>query len=728
VLDNAFATLRANPVDLALWVNAVTFLVSAVTIYTLQAIPRRVRDTADRPSVVRTLGEGWTFVTRTPLIRGLVVGILGATAAGGAVVGLARTYVADLGAGDPGYGVLFGAVFLGLAGGMGLGPRLLATVSRHRIFGLAIAAAGVWLTVLALIPNIVIAVIVTLAIGAFTGVAWVTGYTLLGLEVEDHVRGRTFAFVQSLVRIVLVLVLAIAPLLAAALGRHEIEFTESRSLTYNGAAITFMLAGLLAAALGIASYRQMDDRRGVPLRRDLAAALRGEVVPGPGESATGFFLAFEGGEGAGKSTQTRLLAEWLEAEGHQVLVTFEPGATRIGQQLRALLLDHQQAGLSARAEALLYAADRAEHVASVVRPALARGEIVITDRFIDSSVAYQGAGRELAPEDVRRVSRWATDGLVPNLTVLLDVVPQVGLRRGTAPLDRLESEPVEFHARVREGFLALGPATPTALRGRSTRHCRRLRFLPRCRRSSRRVLPRTPAQRAAEADARRAEQAERERLAAVRAERRAMRAEAKKATIDARHAAARKREQRHAEWAAQEEEEAAAARAVAEQQAREQQHAQAQQQAEAEAAARATAEAAAAAAAQARTKREAAERAVAEERARLAARERERAEAERGPCGGRAGAGPGGAGTARGRAPGGPRCGGARGARSGAGPAGRRRTGPTGGRRDGAASSRGEGSRRRPRVAHPRAEPRRRDLQHLRRRRDGAAAPATPTA
>jgi dTMP kinase len=327
-------------------------------------------------------------------------------------------------------------------------------VSRRRIFGMAIAAAGLALSLLALIPNIVIAVLVTLTIGAFAGVAWVSGYTLLGLEVEDAVRGRTFAFVQTLVRVVLVLVLAVAPLLAAAIGRHEIEFTESRSLTYNGAAITFLLAGLLAAALGVASYRQMDDRRGVPLRRDLAAAFRGEVVPGPGESETGFFVALEGGEGAGKSTQARLLAEWLERQGHQVLVTFEPGATPVGQQLRALLLDHQQVGLAPRAEALLYAADRAEHVARVVRPALSRGEVVITDRYVDSSIAYQGSGRELSADDIRRVSRWATDNLVPHLTVLLDLPPAVGATRRSRPPDRLEAEPQAFHDRVRQGFLA----------------------------------------------------------------------------------------------------------------------------------------------------------------------------------------------------------------------------------------------------------------------------------
>ncbi|CAO0830815.1 Thymidylate kinase [Streptomyces microflavus] len=142
-------------------------------------------------------------------------------------------------------------------------------------------------------------------------------------------------------------------------------------------------------------------------------------------------------------------------------MTREPGATPVGKRLRSILLDVSSAGLSNRAEALLYAADRAEHVDSVVRPALERGAIVISDRYIDSSVAYQGAGRDLAPTEIARISRWATSGLVPHLTVLLDVDPQTARERFTEAPDRLESEPAEFHERVRSGFLTLAAADPT---------------------------------------------------------------------------------------------------------------------------------------------------------------------------------------------------------------------------------------------------------------------------
>ena len=174
----------------------------------------------------------------------------------------------------------------------------------------------------------------------------------------------------------------------------------------------------------------------------------------------GLFVAFEGGEGAGKSTQSALLRDWLVTWGRTVCVTHEPGGTAVGQQLRQILLGHETGELAARTEALLYAADRAEHVATVIRPALARGEVVVTDRYIDSSLAYQGAGRTLAVADVERLSDWATGGLLPDLTVLLDVDPELGLSRFAAPADRLEAEPLAFHRRVREQFLALAARDP----------------------------------------------------------------------------------------------------------------------------------------------------------------------------------------------------------------------------------------------------------------------------
>jgi dTMP kinase len=175
----------------------------------------------------------------------------------------------------------------------------------------------------------------------------------------------------------------------------------------------------------------------------------------------GLFIAFEGGDGAGKSTQAALLADALETLGHPVLRTREPGGTPIGEKLRALVLDHGHGTIDARTEALMFAASRAAHASQVIRPALERGEVVITDRYIDSSVAYQGAGRELGTHAVRTLNEWATAKLQPDLTVLLDVDPGHGRERRTADEateDRLESEPDDFHARIRDAFLDLAAA------------------------------------------------------------------------------------------------------------------------------------------------------------------------------------------------------------------------------------------------------------------------------
>jgi dTMP kinase len=173
----------------------------------------------------------------------------------------------------------------------------------------------------------------------------------------------------------------------------------------------------------------------------------------------GYFIAFEGGEGAGKSTQEGLLAQSLIERGHAVVRTREPGGTAAGEQIRHVLLSPEFEGLDPRAEALLFAASRGEHVARVIRPALERGDVVICDRYIDSSIAYQGYGRDLGPSRVRDLSMWATGDLLPDLTVVLDVDPEVGLAR-FAQRDRLEAEPLEYHRSVRAGFLALAAAEP----------------------------------------------------------------------------------------------------------------------------------------------------------------------------------------------------------------------------------------------------------------------------
>jgi dTMP kinase len=480
LLSSTSHYFKTDQVNLALYFNTATFVVSALTIFTLREIPRR-RGQISSPSVAKTIVEGWRYIGQTRVVRGIVIGMVGAFAAAGVVVGLGQVYVTDtLHGGQAGWGVVFAAIFVGLAAGMFLGLRILRGFSRRRLFGLSITFAAIPLALIALIPDLAVVTILVVVLGACAGIAYVTGYTIVGSEVDDQTRGRTFAFLQSAMRVILFAVIAVAPFVAAAFTAAVRSTSGSSTLrignlNYGGIGDNIVLLGAAAVAvlLGVVSYRQMDDRRGVPLMTDLTSAFRGDQfsavpstlnghghVPDEPRPVRGLLLAFEGGEGAGKSTQTRLLAIWLRDQGYDVVSTHEPGATKVGMRLRALLLDTAHTGLSPRAETLMYAADRAEHVAAVIRPALERGAIVVTDRYVDSSLAYQGAGRQQPVKDVADLNKWASGGLVPVLTILLDLPPAAGLGRRERSADRLEAEPAEFHQRVRAGFLALAEAEP----------------------------------------------------------------------------------------------------------------------------------------------------------------------------------------------------------------------------------------------------------------------------
>jgi dTMP kinase len=457
-LGSGVSFFSTRPVDLALYVDAATFLFSALTILRLD-IPspkgERHKDNPDAPSFLASLREGLAFMRGERLARGLLIGMLGALAAGGAVIAQGKLFAAILGGGDAAYGLLFGCIFLGIAAGVALGPRFIGDLSRRRLFGPSIVGAGAALSFMSVVPNLFLATVATLLVGSFAGLAYVIGLTLLGGEVADELRGRTFGLVQSLMRIDLLLVTGITPFISGAIGRHVVD-VHGTAITINGVSVTLFVGGLIGIAVGVVAFRQMDDRPGVPLRTDLLSLLR-RHQPGPEYSGT--FIAFEGGEGAGKSTQSALLVSWLESTGREVVLTREPGATAAGARIRELLLD-PASRLSPRAEALLYAADRAQHVATVILPALQRGAVVVTDRYVDSSLAYQGAGRALERDDVARLSRWATVGLRPDLTLLLDVEPADGLGRITGTPDRIEQESLGFHERVRHGFLDLAAADP----------------------------------------------------------------------------------------------------------------------------------------------------------------------------------------------------------------------------------------------------------------------------
>ena len=416
--------------------------------------PRSPLEGLRRPSSGGVLDKG-----RTGAIPLFVLGCAAVAGAIASAVAVAVLHAVDLGGGP----VAFALLVIALTGGTALGVRasesVLPTLSRRRLLSLALAVTGVALLAMGLVPDTATVLFIALVAGLAAGVAASTGHTLIDQEAEDFRRARITEHLQAVVRVAIAVGAIAAPLLAAAIGPHRLA-NEDFVFAHGGAGFTLMLVGALLLPVAVIVLAKTDDRSGVPLRRDLRDALRGGADPALAPADTGFFIAIEGGDGAGKSTQVEALAEWIRAKGHEVVVTREPGATPVGKRLRSILLDVSSAGLSNRAEALLYAADRAEHVGSVVRPALERGAIVISDRYIDSSVAYQGAGRDLSPTEIARISRWATDGLVPHLTVLLDVSPETARERFTEAPDRLESEPAEFHQRVRSGFLTLAAADP----------------------------------------------------------------------------------------------------------------------------------------------------------------------------------------------------------------------------------------------------------------------------
>ena len=462
-LADNFTFFRSNQVDLALYLNAATFIASALTVFTIRVISQHGRNSsgAEPQGILRMLREGLGFVGGTPMVRGLVVGILGAFAAAGAVIGTGKTYSSSLGGGDASYGLLFGAIFVGLGLGMTLGPRVARDLSRRRLFGMSIVFGGICLALVSVMPHLFLGLVAVVGVGFGGGLAYLTGMVILGTEVDDEVRGRVFAFITSMVRVVLILMLATVPFLVG-LVRQQRFRAGSLDFVIDGSRVLLMVGGLLAVTVGILAYRQMDDRPGVPVFADLVSALRGDTTTRRRLLRGGVFIAFEGGEGVGKTTQVTRLADWLTSQHVPVTVTHEPGATEIGQRVRSILLDGPAGGLSSRAEALLFAADRAQHVDTVIRPALDAGVVVLSDRYVDSSLAYQGAGRALPLEDVKRLSRWATEGLMPDLTVLLDMDPAAGLARAGArsAADRLEQESLDFHNRVRQAFRVFAEEKP----------------------------------------------------------------------------------------------------------------------------------------------------------------------------------------------------------------------------------------------------------------------------
>jgi dTMP kinase len=449
---------------LALWLDAVTFLFSARMVWGLDlskgTVATRIRR-ADLPklsfrSAIDEARDGYRFLAEHPLVRAMTIGIVMAFAGVGSVVSLGPVFARyQEHAGASGFGYLIVAFGIGMGGGMALMNALARLVERDKLFYIAMLLSPVCLFLLASQSSIGLAALFAVPMGVGVGLTWVTGYTLLQENVEDQYRGRTFATLTITARMALFLALVAFPALAAAFGTHHGVHIGGWQFDFSGTRIALYLGGLVVVMAGFLSRRGLKRFR---LTRPRPLSLAG-LYPTP--AGAGVLIAFEGVEGAGKGTQVAMAADYVRSKGHDVLVTREPGGTSFGDRLRETLLDPATGRIDARAEALLFAAGRAQLVTAVIRPALAEGKVVICDRFVDSSIAYQGVARGLGEQDVTVLNDWATQGLIPDLVVLLHLEPEAGLSRaGNGNPDRIESEDIEFHGKVADGYLRLAEENP----------------------------------------------------------------------------------------------------------------------------------------------------------------------------------------------------------------------------------------------------------------------------
>lgn len=469
---NALLGIDADPLRLALVLNAISFLLSGLLLFQVHLPGERERrqarqDAEEQPGIVAELREGLDFIRGFPLLRALITGIVGVFFGAGVVIGLGPVFVrSDLGQPAANWSILLSVVGGGLLLGIVALIPALRRFEQERVFPVMLALTGTAAVLTALSPTFPVALVLGTALGAVAGVAVVQGYTLLQVNTEDATRARTFALFYALTRISLFAALGIGPFIAGAIGRLSLA-AGGRTLELTGTRITLVVGGLIALYFGLRTRSAISmARRSTP---DLPLRMRSA----PARSTDGLFITFEGVEGAGKSTQIHRLAARLAEEGRDVVVTREPGGADLAERIRALVLDPATEGMGERTEALLIAAARADHVQHTIRPALEAGKVVLCDRYIDSSLAYQGHGRGLDVDDVAQVNRWATGGLLPDAVVLLRLDPEEGLRRIAsrggptraeqgklialpgADMDRMEREDLDFHRRVARGYLDL---------------------------------------------------------------------------------------------------------------------------------------------------------------------------------------------------------------------------------------------------------------------------------
>ena len=420
---------------IALLINTVTFFVSAATIfYSRRDIPGAPAEREKGESIVSLLREGIAYIRGNDVIRGLYVGIIGAFAAGGLTVGVAQLWVRTLGGGAAGYSIMFGTVFTGLAIGMLVGPRVLPSYARSRVFGMAIGAAGVALLVMSLIRDFTLAAVFAALVGLFAGMAWIIGYTMIGHEVDDRLRGRIFSFVLSSVRIMLLVTIAVGPFLAGLIGSHRFKVSETSSLRFSGPGLTLLIGGVLALAVSFyATSRAGESRKRL---RDLVRQRVLSSAPArAADTRAGLLVAVDGLDRDATARYAALVASAARERGLVVCATAEPTDTGPGRAVASLLASQDPHALEPEAAALLMAADRSEHVATVIRPALERGEIVVCDGYVLTSLAIHGGGRGADPDRIREVHDWSTGELRADLTVVVDVGSESALAGGATALD-----------------------------------------------------------------------------------------------------------------------------------------------------------------------------------------------------------------------------------------------------------------------------------------------------
>ncbi|MFD9892122.1 bifunctional MFS transporter/dTMP kinase [Amycolatopsis sp. NPDC059027] len=442
-----------NIAKMVVVINGLLYLTSAILIATripelslrnVHEAPKATVKKADEEKlgIGAMLRDGVKFVRSTPLVRGLLMGAFGAFAAGGAVIGSAKPYSSSLLAGDAAFNMLVLSVFLGLATGMAVAPKLARRLAHDRLFGISIVAAGLALAVVAMSPHLAVSLVAVAVVGLAAGAAFLTGVTIIGSRVEDAIRGRINAIYQSMLKIVVFGATITAPLLIGLVQPRRIDVWGS-SLTIDGTRPVLLGGAVLAVLAGVFAYRQMDDRRTEPILSDLRNALRRNP-----RRVNGYLVAVEGTTAINTARQASGLADWLSTGTRPVVLAADPALDN--QRLEKLLSSASLTG--ARAQALAAAAVRADIVERHVRPALDAGSVVVMERFVDSPLAHLSAVAGLDSGELEGLADWATGRLRPDLTVLLDAAP------GEEPRDR--SEAMNDQWRVQHLLTEMAAADP----------------------------------------------------------------------------------------------------------------------------------------------------------------------------------------------------------------------------------------------------------------------------